>query len=505
MKFFKKLVLLAILSIAFSCQDDDDSQQNPINTEVNFQFKTTINVGGEGASEISAFDPLTSRLYTVNVESNEITVNNINNLDAVTSENSINLDAYGAPNSISINNGRLAVAVEANPKQNPGSVLLFDTADNTLVNQYTVGALPDMVTFSADGKLLLVANEGEPNDDYTNDPLGSISIIEVASDVVTTLDFMSFNGQESILKNQGFRVFGPNASLAQDVEPEYIAVSDDNTTAWVSLQENNGIARIDLVSKTIIAIYPLGHKDYSLAGNEIDASDEDNITQLRNWPVYGMYQPDGITHVSINGIDYVISANEGDSREYEGNPGYVGEDRVKDINLDTAIFSESEDYQNDANLGRLKIALSEGDIDNDGDYEALYSYGARSFSIWSANGDLVYDSGNNISQNILNITPDAFADNRSDDKAAEPEAVEVLNIGNERYILFVGLERTDQVMVYDITNPSSPSFLSILSRNGDEAPEGLLVIPRTESPNGKDLLVVSNEDSGTVTIYENNQ
>ena len=147
----------------------------------------------------------------------------------------------------------------------------------------------------------------------------------------------------------------------------------------------------------------------------------------------------------------------------------------------------------EANLGRLKVAISEGDIDNDGDYDALYSYGARSFSIWSANGSLVYDSGNTISSTLLNLTPEAYADNRSDDKAAEPESVEVLNINDQRYILFVGLERTDQVMVFDITNPNAPTFLQILSRNGDEAPEGLLVIPRDQSPNGKDLLVVSNE------------
>ena len=498
-------MFLAIVNIAFSCQDDDGPSSSPINTAVNFQFKTSINVGDEGASEISAFDPSTGKLYTVNVESNEITVNNISNLEAITVESSINLDAYGAPNSIAISDGQLAVAVEADPKQNPGKVLVFNTSDDILSNQYTVGALPDMVTFSKDGNLILVANEGEPNDDYTSDPMGSISIIETVSGVVTTLDFTSFNNQEASLENQGFRVFGPNANLAEDVEPEYIAVSDDNNTAWVSLQENNGIAKINLITKTIDAIYPLGYKDYSLPGNEIDASDEDGTIELKSWPVFGMYQPDGITHVSINGTDYIISANEGDSREYEGNPGYVGEDRVKDIVLDETAFPVSEDYQNETNIGRLKIALNEGDIDNDGDYDALYSYGARSFSIWSANGNLVYDSGNSISQNILSMTPDAYADNRSDDKAAEPESVEVLNIGNERYILFVGLERTDQVMLYDITNPNAPIFLSILSRDGDEAPEGLLVIPSAISPNNKDLLIVSNEDSGTVTIYENNQ
>ena len=153
------------------------------------------------------------------------------------------------------------------------------------------------------------------------------------------------------------------------------------------------------------------------------------------------------------------------------------------------------------------MMLSEGDIDNDGDYDEIYSYGARSFTIWNGNGQQVYDSGNSIATETLAATPATFNDDdgRSDDKGAEPESVEVLNIGDQRYILFVGLERTDQIMVYDITNPNAPTFLTILSHNGDEAPEGLLIVPAVDSPNGKDLLIVSNEDSGTVTIYQNEQ
>lgn len=502
MKLLNKIITVLALSFLFACSDDDDSVQTPISTEVDFQYLTTINIGGEGSSEISAFDSRSGKLFTVNVESNEISVNDISDLNAITAGASINLAAFGSPNSVAVFDGKLAVAVEANVKQNPGQVLLYDTADNSLLKQYTVGALPDMVTFSKDGNLLLSANEGEPNDDYTVDPNGTVSIIDLSDDTITTLDFTSFNSQEASLESQGFRVFGPNATLAQDVEPEFITISEDNSTAWVALQENNGLARINLVTKSIETILPLGFKDYSVIGNEIDPSDEDNTVQFANWPVFGMYQPDGITNVNINGIDYVITANEGDSREYEGTPGFVGEDRVRDLTLDSAIFTDVT-IQDDDKLGRLKIALSEGDTDNDGEYEALYSYGARSFSIWGANGNLVYDSGSVISRAIESQTPSAYADNRSDDKAAEPEAVQVLNINNQRYILFVGLERTDQVMVFDITNPSSPQFLSILSHSGDEAPEGLLVIPRDISPNGKDLLLVSNEDSGTVSIYEN--
>ncbi|WP_055444522.1 choice-of-anchor I family protein [Lacinutrix himadriensis] len=506
MKKINTLLLVLCIAIFSSCDNDDNSnsQDTPLNTTVNFQYKSTINVGGEGASEISAFDAVTNKLYVVNVASNQISVFDISDINAPLQEAPIDLSIYGAPNSVAVKDGKLAIAVEAAVKQDPGKILVYNTADDSLLNQYNVGALPDMVTFSKDGNLIISANEGEPNDDYTVDPMGTISIIDLADSTTTTLDFTSFNTQQAALEAQGFRVFGPGATLAQDVEPEYVAVSEDSQTAWVSLQENNGMAKVNLISKTIEAIYPFGFKDHSIAGNELDVSDKDGLTTLKNWPVFGMYQPDAIVNVNINGTDYIISANEGDSRDYDG---FSEEDRVDDLTLDETVFPLTEDYQNEINLGRLKTTNTLGDIDNDGDNDVIYSYGARSFSVWSANGNLVYDSGNSIATETLALTPNRFndEDKRSDDKGAEPEAVEVLNIGNERYILFVGLERTDQVMVYDITNPTAPTFLSVLSHAGDEAPEGVLIIPAITSPTGNDLLVVSNEDSGTVSFYENEQ
>ncbi len=503
MKTLQKITLFSLLAFTFSCQDDAEPVETPINTSVNFTQKTTIKVGGEGASEITAYDKISKKLFTVNVDLNEISIHDISDLDAPVKENSIDLNAYGAPNSVAIFEGQLAIAVEDNVKQNPGKILLYNTADNSLLKQYTVGSLPDMVTFSPDGKILVSANEGEPNDDYTVDPEGSVSIINLENDVVTTLNFTAFNAQEAALESEGFRVFGPNADLAKDVEPEYVAISEDSKTAWVSLQENNGIAKINLQTKTIEAIYPLGFKDYSLANNSFDASDKDDVKELKSWPVKGIYMPDAIVYVKINGIEYIISANEGDARDYDG---FSEEVRMDDLTLDETVFDADKDYLNEINLGRLKTTTTLGDVNNDGKVEELYSYGARSFSIWSDNGNLLYDSGNNIATQTLALTTDRFNDDdkRSDDKGAEPESVEVLNIGNQRYILFVGLERNDQVMVYDITNPNAPEFLQILSNAGDEAPEGLLVIKSEDSPNGKDLLVVSNEDSGTVTIYQNN-
>jgi len=500
---------LCLTAILFSCSDDDDNGgnggPNPDNN-VNFQYRTTIEVGGEASAEIVAFDPQTNKLFVVNNEDDtdtkEITVYDISNLSSPVKGASIDVSGEGAANSVAVSNGLLAIAVEADPKQDPGKVLVYNTDTQTLVNSYTVGALPDMVTFTPDGTRLLTANEGEPNDAYTIDPEGSISVIELASGNVTTLSFTSFNASQAALEMDGFRVFGPGATLAQDVEPEFIAVSDDSRFAYVTLQENNGVAVVDLTTNQISAIAPLGFKDYSQAGNEIDPSDEDGEKRLRAVPVFGMYQPDAIAYVNVNGTGYLITANEGDARDYDA---FSEEERIKDLDLDDAAFPEAATLQLEENLGRLEITTTLGDTDDDGFFEELYSYGARSFSVWSTAGTLIYDSGSEIATRTLSLTPDRFNDDdgRSDAKGAEPEAVTVLNLNDERYVLFVGLERNDQILVYDITNPAAPQFLQILSRSEDEAPEGIIVIPAADSPTGKDLLVVANEDSGTVSFYEN--
>ena len=518
MKITNKLFLTVLSVFVFACNDDvneniteviKEVEGTEVDATVDFQYKSTITLrtgpagedDSEGASEISAFDPISKKLFVVNVEINEISIVDLSDISNPVKSGSVNLDGYGAPNSVAVYGGKFAVAVEAPVKQNNGKIVVYNAADATLYKEYTVGALPDMVTYTKDGKYILSANEGEPNNAYDNDPEGTVSIIDTKTDEVTTLDFKSFNDSEAALETHGFRVFGPNADLAKDVEPEYIAVSKDSKTAWVSLQENNGIAKVNIESKSIEAIYPLGFKDYNLAGNSIDASDKDGVKELKNWNVKGMYQPDAITAVNIRGVEYVISANEGDARDYDG---YSEEVRVDDLILDETVYPVSGDFLNTVNLGRLKTTTTLGENGN-GKVNQIYSYGARSFSIWSANGDLVYDSGNDIAKETLIETPDSFngRDKRSDDKGAEPESVTVLSLG-DRHILFLGLERNNQVMVYDISNPLSPGFLDILSHEGDEGPEGLMVIPAAESPSGKDLLIISNEISGTVSIYENN-
>lgn len=422
----------------------------------------------------------------------------------------------------------LAAAIELENKTDNGKVVVFKTSDLSEIAVLEVGALPDMVTFTPGGRYILTANEGEPNNGYTVDPIGTVSIIEVKgeykynhegdnkhdhddngedkkgylkviSDVnfkVKTVDFNKFASQESVLKSKGLRVFGPGASFAQDIEPEYIAISANSKTAWVTLQENNAIAEIDINSKTIVKILPLGFKDYSFPKNSINPSNEDGGINFGTWPVYGMYQPDGIAVLTQGNAPFIYTANEGDSRDYSG---FSEVKRIKDIVLDPVVFQDFEFLQKKSNLGRLNITTTLGDKDNDGDYDELYSYGARSFSIWNGHsGKQMYDSGDFLDKTA--VVEGSYDDGRSDDKGVEAEGVVIGRIANKN-LLFVGMERADAVAVYDITNPVKPKYLQWL-KTGD-APEGILFISAEDSPNGKSILVVSSEGDGFITVFSN--
>ncbi len=488
------------LLLGFSaCTDDLPTEPPVFENPGSFSEIGEITLsGGEGAAEISTYDHKTKRLFIVNnAGTSRIDVVDLKKPSSPVFHKSIDISQYGGGvNSLAAKNGILAAAVEADNKQDNGKVVLFDLKSFGLIKEITVGTLPDMVTFSPDGAFILSANEGEPNNDYTVDPEGTVSIISVKDGYsVNTLNFSAFNNQVTALKEKGLRVFGPNATLAQDVEPEYITVSDDSKTAWVSLQENNAIAKIDLVSQTISEILPLGFKDYNMPGNEIDVSDKDNDIRLANWPVKGMYQPDALAAFSVGGVNYVISANEGDAREYDA---FEEEARVKKLSLDPVIFPNAAALQKDEMLGRLKVTGTLGDKDGDGVYEELYSFGARSFSIWNGHtGEQVYDSGSELERELIKAS--LYPDDRSDDKGIEPEGVATGEISG-RTIAFIGAERADAVLIYDVTRPKNPEFLQVL-KTGD-APEGILFIPAKESPNKNSLLVVSSEADGVVKIYQ---
>lgn len=490
---------------------------------------------GNGGTEIVKYNPKNGYAYSVNGDKEALDIIDVKHPGK---DGAINLvkRIYLQDNGIEAGDltsvtvhpsgDYVAVSAPAVDKTNPGHVVFYGS-NGDYINNVTVVSLPDMVTFSKDGKYLLVANEGEPSDDYTVNPPGSVSVIDVTGGPANVTDNNVRTAMFTKEHQEGIRALGPNAEDAYlNIEPEYIAVDSQSKYAYVTLQEVSAIAKVDIAKGQIVQMKGLPYKDHSLAQNAMDVSDEDGKSELRRVPVLGLLQPDGIDTYDYNGETYLLIANEGDSQDYEG---YSEEKRMKklkdDIQLDARYYqgytqAELDDMVENGlfdaeQLGRLKVTTSHAFKDANGKYNALVSYGGRSFSILRASDlEMIYDSCSDIEQRVLDVLPERFnanyesaddikVDDRSDDKGPEAENVVVGKVGSHSYA-FVGLERVGGIMIYDITNPNEPYFVKYLydPDNKDISPEGITFESAEGSPNGKPMLIASFELSGTTSAWE---
>lgn len=526
--------LASALVLAACGGDDEPEEATPVSL-------TLSRIGGfdggaAGAAEITAFDAASKRLFVVNGTNGTVDVLDLSDPALPRRVGTVSTTALGGTvNSVAVHEGLVALAVEAVPKTSPGTVAFYNAADLRLLGSAKVGAQPDMLVFTPDGRAVVVANEGEPNSygqPDSVDPEGSISIITVnggTNPTVVTADFKSFIGQEAALRAQGVRIFGPGANAAQDLEPEYVAVSEDSRTAYVTLQENNAVAVVDLAAARVVSIKPLGTKDHNAAGMGLDASDEDGGTdtnsgapaiKIVNRPVKGMYQPDAIARYTIDGKAYFITANEGEARADW--PGYSDETRVRAhcaAGLDPTVFPNADKLILDSNLGRLRITANPNGTSTGknaaGQCNELFSFGARSITVWDADFKPVWDSGDQFEQRTKDLPNVAFnashdnntLDGRSASKGPEPEGVTIGRIGRKTFA-FAGLERVGGVMVYDVTSPAAPVFVTYFNSRtaatGDRGPEGVLFVPAAKSPNGKPLVILGHEVSGTTAVLQIN-
>jgi len=534
--------------------------QTGVSTQAIGRF--TTGTYGQAAAEITQYHSASKRIFLINGAANRIEILNAATLtstalsDALTANNLTSTPlaipatavvknaaaadetlSLGFANSIAISGKWLAIAVENKVKSSAGAVLIYDLSAATpvFVKAIKAGALPDMLTFTPDGQAILIANEGEPETNYSVDPEGSIGLVKFANnqwpDQMTLLGFGTFESQRATLEKKGLKIAAPaGTTFAQDIEPEYITVTADGKKAYVSLQDNNALAVVDITAGKIDKIVGLGFKDHSLLENALDAGDRDGINIQPIPGLYGVYQPDTITNYQWKGATFILSANEGDSRDWSA---FSEEARVSAIPRSAELVAKQAGVYNSNGLARLKVTKALGKNAN-GEYDALYAFGSRSFSIWDQNGAQVYDSAADFEKISASLQGESGfnsnhlangGDNRSDDKGPEPEAVAVGQVGDKTYA-FVGTERLGAVFVYDVTNPYQVKFVDYFhNRNfdvtfaiddaksppalsgsylqaGDLGPESLVFVPAAQSATGKALLLMASEVSGSLTVFE---
>ena len=502
----------------------DNDQPAPIpSQQIELNYIGSFDPSGVNTStcEIVVHDPISQRLFTTSAVAGFLDIINFSNPATPTLITSVNMNPYGGVTSVAVKNGIVAVASPNDDETLNGSVVFFNT-NGVFLKQVTVGALPDMITFTPDGTKVLTANEGQPNANYTIDPEGSVSIIDISGGIsaltqanVTTLLFTSYNAQEATLIASGIRKLKLTSTLSQDFEPEYITISDNSQKAWVTLQENNAVVEINLTNNTFTDIWALGSKDISIPGNGMDISDNNGQVLIANWPIKAFYIPDAIANYSVAGTSYLVTANEGDEKEYTGFTERTTVGATTYV-LDPAIYPNASVLKQSYNMGRFRVTNLNGNTDADSEFETINSVGTRSFSIFNTTTkQLVYDSGDSFERYTAANLPTIFnADHenntikgRSRAKGPEPEGVTVAQIGTETFA-FISLERIGGVMVYNITNPNNVTFVeyknsrSTSAYAGDHGPEGITYIAASNSPTGIGYILVANEVSGTITIFE---
>lgn len=478
---------------------------------------STGNTNAEGGvAEIVKFNEKNDCMYLVSGQTQTLDIVKVNADGSTTLVKKVDIAALGAANdfsagditSVDVNTDRdlVAIAVQNEDFTANGVIVTLDYEGNFMA-KYEAGVQPDMVTFSPNGNSILSANEGEPRGGYgegATDPMGSVTVVDLTKNDINTYTFESLDSSRAALINDGV-LLKTDTAPSVDLEPEFIAASSDSKTAYVTLQENNAVAALDLTSGTWKYVKGLGFKDYSAEGNGLDLDVDDKI-DIRNENVYGVYMPDGISVVTIGGQDYLITANEGDAREWGD---YENISSSKLILSDGAEAGKKIEYLDTSKTDGLEPGKT-------------YILGGRSFSIWNADTlKQVFDSGDDFEVITAAEFPEHFnsghdeagLDKRSHKKGVEPESVSVLETNGKLYAI-IGLERMGGIMVYDISHPDKAVYadylnvrgfsetITDLSRLGDLGPEGICAISAESSPTGNAMILVANEVSGTVTVAQ---
>ena len=535
MKHMKKmsmvLVFAAVLSSSTQCLAAEvkvEGLENgkAINLEKIGGYDSGFSNKDGGVAEIISYDKMKNQAWVVNGATGKL---DILSLDQVTggisekmSAKSLDIPAiiakaapdfqYGDMTSVAVHGekGIVAVALQDVDYNKHGYAAIL-TTDGELLTMIEAGCQPDNIVFTPDGRKILVANEGEPREGIGEgivDPAGSVTVItldaaDVQKSTAVTVDFEVFDSQRETLIADGIIMVKDNLPSV-DFEPEYITATDQK--AYIALQENNAIAVLDLDTKEYSGVYSLGYKDLS---GEKDALDlvEDGVYEAKTYDAVSAYMPDGIAVYETDGKTYILTANEGDAREWG--------DYCNEIKATVTATDGTEAEKVRVINAEVTDGLPEG---------KTVLCGARSFSIYRVDNDgltQVFDSGNDFEVKTAGYFPAYFNisnndntfDSRSPKKGPEPESVVIGKVEGRTYA-FVALERIGGIMVYDITHPEKADFCNYINTRdfsedpeavekltGDIAPEGLAFIPAEDSHSATPVLLAAYEVSGTVGAY----
>ena len=493
-----------------------------------------------GVMEIVAYNKANGHAYAVNGQDGVLASIDIAGGD--TELSSVDIDVkelvsdsdftYGDMTSVAVSpdGSLIATALQDADYDEEGRIALFSTDSDgsiELLKVYEAGIQPDMVTFSPDGRYVLTADEGEPREGYgEDDPEGSVTVVSLDDDIVSVIGFEAFDNPlaRKALADKGI-IMQKGTVPSEDFEPEYIAVG--NNKAYITLQEANAIAVLNLDSMLFTGVYTVGLEDYSIVPVDIDKKD-DAYNPRTYETLRGIRMPDGIAYFSIAGNDYIVTANEGDAREWGD---YLNEDERDfgdgDVSPTGAITAEN------SGLDGKVVFLASNDYDGL-DVGIDYLYGGRTMTIFRVDDsglEEVFTTADDAERITYSYLPEyynasndnAVLDDRSGKKGPEAEAVTVGEV-NGRIYAFLALERTGGIMVYDVTEPENSKyvnyintrdFTSIVSGSeiyedgaldkwvtgGDVAPEGLAFVSAEDSPSEEALLIAAFEVSGTVAVY----
>ena len=387
--------------------------------------------------------------------------------------------------------------------------------------------------------------QGRPNDNYSVDPVGSVSIIRIGdtnefnrvnfhllqhSLNVTNLNFTSYTSINSIINSNNARINGivcvllvacscslsfalarslsridscacvvQNATIANSLEPSFITLNDFAYTprAYVTCQINNVFIEIDLIKNKIVRLTALPFRDFSTKRNGFDASDADNAINIAQWPVKGIPGPYGAAFFFFNDRQYLAFANQGKARV---NSAYNEQRVVKNVQLDPNRFNATQ-LQAPAALGDLVVSVNGADTNNDGKFDQLYAFGSRSISVWmlntSSSDSQIYESGDSLERSLAAANANTFNsaatnptntfDARSPYSGAEPSAVVIGKIGTKK-LLFVALAQQSTIVAYSLSNPKIPRIVAYSgdydanpSAPVDQQPADLIFIPNNRN------------------------